>query len=151
MKRMLAVAALFGCVVCARAGAPVKPADVVHYRQSVMDLIGWNFGPLVGDDERQDGVGREGIRDARRTHQIAVDAGDRRIRQRPGQRRRRDRRETRHLERPRPISTQNSTISSHEAKALDETARGGDEAKMKEQFHKTADTCKACHDKYKAS
>jgi cytochrome c556 len=39
----------------------------------------------------------------------------------------------------------------NEAKALDETARGGDEAKMKEQFHKTADTCKACHDKFKAS
>ena len=39
----------------------------------------------------------------------------------------------------------------NEAKALDETARGGDEAKMKEQFHKTAETCKACHDKYKAS
>src|ERR1700760_1860162 len=47
LKRVLAMAALVGCAVCARAGAPTKPADVVHYRQSVMELIGWNFGPLA--------------------------------------------------------------------------------------------------------
>ncbi len=37
-----------------------------------------------------------------------------------------------------------------ESKALTEAARSGDETKMKEQFKKTAGTCKACHDKYRA-
>jgi len=32
---------------------------------------------------------------------------------------------------------------------MSEVARGGDEAKMKEQFKKLGGTCKACHDKYK--
>jgi cytochrome c556 len=33
--------------------------------------------------------------------------------------------------------------------ALDEVAAGGDEAAMKEQFGKTARTCKGCHDDFK--
>jgi len=32
---------------------------------------------------------------------------------------------------------------------MSEVAKGGDEAKMKEQFKKLGGTCKACHDKYK--
>ncbi len=37
-----------------------------------------------------------------------------------------------------------------QTKALNEAAQTGDETKMKEQFKKTAATCKACHEKYKA-
>jgi cytochrome c556 len=37
-----------------------------------------------------------------------------------------------------------------EAKALRETAKTGDEAKMKDQFGKTSATCKSCHEKYRA-
>ena len=38
----------------------------------------------------------------------------------------------------------------HETKALREAAKGGDEAKIKEQFGKTSNACKSCHEKYRA-
>lgn len=37
-----------------------------------------------------------------------------------------------------------------QAQALASTARGGDEEAMKAQFGKTAETCKACHQKYRS-
>ena len=37
-----------------------------------------------------------------------------------------------------------------ESKKLAESAKSGDEAQMKAQFRKVSDSCKACHDKYKA-
>ena len=36
-----------------------------------------------------------------------------------------------------------------ESKALADVAKAGDEAKTRDQFKKTAGTCKACHDKYR--
>jgi cytochrome c556 len=36
-----------------------------------------------------------------------------------------------------------------ESKALSDVAKTGDEAKMREQFKKTAGACKSCHDKYR--
>lgn len=150
MKRVLAAFALFACAVSTQAGAPVKPADVVHYRQSVMELVGWNFGPLssmtkgkTAWDAKAFAMHAERIR-ALSTQAIdgfehgAANDG---------------------VETDAKADIWNNLDDFHaklddfvnEAKALDETARGGDEAKMKEQFHKTAETCKACHDKYKAS
>ena len=38
-----------------------------------------------------------------------------------------------------------------EAKNLNEAAKTGDETKMRDQFKKTAEACKACHEKYKAN
>ena len=37
-----------------------------------------------------------------------------------------------------------------ETQVLADTAAGGDEAKIKDQFAKAGGTCKACHDKYRA-
>ena len=150
MKRVLAVAALFGCVVCARAGAPVKAADVVHYRQSVMDLIGWNFGPLAAMTKGKTAWDvKEFAMRAERIKSLSTQAIDG-FANGPA---------NGGVETDAKTDIWNDLTDFHaklddfvnEAKALDETARGGDEAKMKEQFHKTADTCKACHDKYKAS
>ncbi|HEX4481374.1 MAG TPA: cytochrome c [Rudaea sp.] len=150
MRPVLAVAALFGCVVCARAGAPVKPADVVHYRQSVMELVGWNFGPLAAMtkgktawDAKEFAIRAERIRSLSTqaidgfTHGPADGGAE--------------------TDAKPDIWNDFADFQTHlddfinEAKTLDETARSGDEAKMKEQFHKTAATCKACHDKFKAS
>jgi cytochrome c556 len=36
-----------------------------------------------------------------------------------------------------------------QSRTLAQVAKGGDEAKTKEQFRKTAGACKACHDKYR--
>jgi len=150
MKRVLAVAALFGCVVCARAGAPVKAADVVHYRQSVMDLIGWNFGPLAAMTKGKTTWDvKEFAMRAERIKSLSTQAIDG-FANGPA---------NGGVETDAKTDIWNDLSDFHaklddfvnEAKALDEIAHGGDEAKMKEQFHKTADTCKACHDKYKAS
>ena len=37
-----------------------------------------------------------------------------------------------------------------ETKNLSDVAKGGDEAKTREQFKKTAGACKSCHDKYRS-
>jgi cytochrome c556 len=150
MKRLLTVVALFGCIVCARAGAPAKAADLVHYRQSVMSLIGWNFSPLAAMTKGKTAWdAKEFALRAERVRSLSTQAldgftggpanGGVETDAKPD------------------IWADFADFRSHlddlvtEAKALDETARGGDEAKMKEQFHKTAETCKACHEKYKAS
>ncbi len=150
MRRVLSVAALLGCVVCARAGAPVKPADVVHYRQSVMELIGWNFAPLAAMakgkmawDTKEFAMRAERIQSLSTQAlegftQGAADGGV-------------------ETDAKPFIWSDFATFSRQlddfvrEAKALDETSRAGDEAKMKEQFRKTAETCKACHDKYRST
>src|SRR5690349_25012747 len=46
MRVIVAVFALAATAICAAHGLQPKPADVIHYRQSAMTLIGWNFGPL---------------------------------------------------------------------------------------------------------
>ncbi len=128
--------------------AQKKPENVIHYRQSVMDMIGWNFAPL--------GAMVKG--------KIPFDAKDFAL----------------HAQRLEFLGPQvlegfskgsdkgaetdakaeiwtsfddfQAKLSDFidESKALNEAAKGGDEAKMKEQFKKTAGTCKACHDKYRA-
>lgn len=150
MKRVLVVAALFGCVVCARAGAPVKPADVVHYRQSVMGLIGWNFGPLAAMTKGKTAWdAKEFAMRAERIRSLSTQALDG-FNNGPAS-------GGVETDAKPDIWTDLPDFHAHledfitEAKALDEIARSSDEAKMKEQFHKTAETCKACHDKYKAS
>ena len=150
MKRILAVAALLGCIAHARAGVPPKPADVVHYRQSVMGLIGWNFAPLsamakakLAWDAKEFSLRAERIRwlSSQALEGFTAGAANGGV----------------ETDAKPDIWNDFADFRARlddfiaEAKALDEIARDGDAAKMKEQFHKTAETCKACHDKYKAS
>ncbi|MDR3388713.1 MAG: cytochrome c [Rudaea sp.] len=144
--RLIAALAVVCCA--AAAVAQKKPESVIHYRQSVMDMIGWNFAPL--------GAMVKG--------KVAFDANEFAL----------------HTQRIEFLGPQvlegfekgsdkgaetdaKAEIWTHfddfqtrlddfidASKALDEAARSGDEARMKEQFKKTAATCKACHDKYRA-
>ena len=150
MKRVIAVAALLACMVCARAGGPAKAADVVHYRQSVMELIGWNFSPLAAMAKGKTAWdAKQFAMRAERIHALSTQAIDG-FANGPA---------NGGVETDAKAEIWNDLADFHaklddfmrEAKALDETARDGDEAKMKEQFHKTAEACKTCHDKYKAS
>ena len=149
MKYVLAAAALLGISASVRADGQNKPADVVHYRQDIMGVIGWNFAPLGAMVKKK----------------TAWDAGA----------------FAKRAERLEFLSTQvlegfpNASTGGvetdakadiwnnfddfksklddfiAEAKTLNETAKSGDETKMKDQFKKTADACKACHEKYKSS
>lgn len=129
------------------ATAAVKPEAAINYRQSVYTMIGWNFGPMA-----QMVKGK-----------TAWDAAE----------------FSKHAERIAALTPQlmegfpegSSTGAKTEAKPdiwknpddfkskmddlvkqsrmLAEVAKGGDEAKMKEQFKTTAGSCKSCHDKYR--
>jgi cytochrome c556 len=149
MKYVVAAACLLGMSAAIYADPQSKPADVVHYRQSIMGVIGWNFAPM----------------NAMIKNKIAWDTAAFAMR----------------ADRLQFLSTQalegfqnpaNGGVETDakpdiwndfedfkakldafitEAKALSETAKLGDETKTREQFKKTAETCKACHDKYKSS
>jgi cytochrome c556 len=149
MKYVLAAASLLGISASIHADAPHKAADVVHYRQDIMGVIGWNFSPMG----------------AMVKNKTAWDAAS----------------FAKHAERLEFLSTQvlegfpNASTGGvetdakadiwnnfddfksklddlvTEAKNLNEAAKTGDETKMKDQFKKTAEACKACHEKYKAS
>ena len=145
LARVAAVAVL--AAVAATAVAQMKPDVVIEYRRSAMTMIGWNFGPMS----------------AMVKGKIAFDAGE----------------FAKHAERIAGLAPQvlegfakgsdkgaetdaKPDIWTHfddfksklndlveQSKALSEVAKGGDEAKMKEQFKKLGGACKACHDKYK--
>ncbi len=148
MKKMRLIIALPVFCFAATAFAQVKPEKVIHYRQSVMTLIGWNFSTLgamvkgkIAFDAKQfskhtgrlaflapqvlegftKGSDKGAETDAK--PEIWTDFDDFQAKL-------------------------NDLVN--ETKALDEIAKSDDEAKMKDQFKKTADACKACHDKYKA-
>jgi cytochrome c556 len=126
----------------------IQSEKVIHYRQSVMAMTGWNFGPLA----------------AMVKGKIAFDAKD--------FSRRADRLEflgPQILEGFAKGSDKGAETDAKpeiwtdfddfqaklndyidESKKLAEVAKTGDEAVMKEQFRKTAGACKACHDKYRA-
>ena len=139
---------LLCAVGAAAAQMQQKPENVIHYRQDVMGLIGWNFAPLgamvkgkIPWDAKEFALRAERLQWL--APQIAEgfskgsNAGA-------------------ETDAKPEIWTEFEDFQGKledyvaEAKALDEAAKGGDETKMREQFKKTAAACKACHDKYKA-
>lgn len=131
----------------AAATAAPKPEAAIAYRQGAYTMIGWNFGPLA---QMVRGKTPWDAADfARRAERIAFLAPQL-------------------LEGfPEGSATGASTDAKPEiwknmddfkskmddlvkqSKLLADIAKGGDEAKMKEQFKQTAGACKACHEKYR--
>ncbi len=150
MNRVASAALLLGLAVCANATPPNKSADLVHYRQNVMSLIGWNFAPLSAmvkgktkwDSDafslRAERVqflseqALEGFVNASNSGGVETDAKP---------------------EIWQDFDDFKAKLDDFvtESKALGEAAKSGDETRMREQFHKTADACKACHEKYRAN
>lgn len=145
-------AAIFIAIAAASLALPAaaqhKPEQVIHYRQSAMTMIGWNFGTLAAMVKGKTAWDAQEF--ALRADRIAGLAPQ-------------------VLEGFAKGSDKGATtdakpgIWTHfddfkfkyddlltQSKALSETAHGGDAAAMKEQFKKTAEACKACHEKYKA-
>ena len=148
MKKMRLIIALPVFCFAAAAFAQMKPEKVIHYRQSVMTLIGWNFstlGAMVKGKIPFDAG--EFSRRAERIQSLAPQALE-------GFAKGSDK--GAETDAKPEIWTDFDDFQTKlndfvtETKVLGEAAKSGDEAKMKEQFKKTADTCKACHDKYKA-
>ncbi|HET8941851.1 MAG TPA: cytochrome c [Rudaea sp.] len=148
MKSVRIVIAVLAASVATAAIAEHKPESVIHYRQSVMTVMGWNLSAMaqmVKGDTPWD------------TQQFTERAE--------------------HLESLAPQIAEGFTKGSDkgaktdakadiwanpddfhakdhdlvtETKTLAAVARSGDADKMKQQFKQTAHACKACHEKFKA-
>lgn len=144
-KTLSALAAL---AVAGVAYAAAKPETVIHYRQSVFQVIVWNFRPL--SDMAKGATAFDAKEAAKRAQRIAAaseqllegfaDGSDKGA-------------ETE----AKPDIWQNKVdfeSKLHElttqSNALYTVAQGGDAEKFKAQFGKLKDACKGCHDKYKA-
>lgn len=129
--------------------ADPKPEEVVEYRQSVYNVIGWNFKP-IGAMAKGD-VPFDAPAVARHAQFIemlskalpegfAKGTGPDAVK---------------NTEAKPEIWTKASEFDSklkdfqQEATKLSEVAKGGDEKAIKAQFGKTAETCKACHKEFR--
>jgi cytochrome c556 len=148
MSRYALFAALLLPAASALAEDAPKSETVIGYRQSVFHVIRWNFTPLA-----EMARGRRPFDAAdfkRRAVRLAFLSQQLREGFTPGS----DKGATTDA-RP-EIWTNRADFDQkladfiREAKALREVAKTGDEAKMKEQFGKTANTCKNCHESYRA-
>jgi cytochrome c556 len=142
-----AIATLLACAAL-DAAAQHKPEYVIHYRQSVMTLVGWNFGPLSAMVKgKLAWDAREFALRAERLAQLAPQAPEGFAK---GSEKGAETDAKADIwANPEDFQGKANDFA-NEAKTLSEVAKGGDEAKMKEQFKKLAGTCKACHEKYKA-
>jgi cytochrome c556 len=149
MKYVLAAASLLCLSASIRADGQNKPADVVHYRQDIMGVIGWNFAPLGAMVKKK--TTWDAAAFAKRAERLEFLS-------------------TQVLEGFPNASTGGVETDAKadiwnnfddfksklddlvtETKNLNEAAKTGDETKMRDQFKKTAEACKACHEKYKAN
>ena len=132
----------------AHAAGP-KPEEVVDYRQSVYTVIGWNFQPIGAMVKGEipfdaaavarhaqyvelmsqaalegfpKGSGPEAVKDTEAKAEIWTNWDQ--------------------------FETAMKNFQQEAAK-LTEVAKGGDEAAIKAQFGKTAETCKACHKEFR--
>jgi cytochrome c556 len=126
----------------------IRPEKVIRYRQSAMDMVGWNFSPLGAMVKGKTPFdAKEFSRRADRLEFLGPqllegfskgsDTGA-------------------ETDAKPEIWTDFDNFQAllndyvNESKKLADVARNGSEADMKEQFRKTAESCKACHDKYRA-
>jgi len=146
--RIIVVACAVCASVFATAQEPVKPDDAAQYRQSLMNIIGWNLRPLramaKGDqpfdaaafakhsariantsDQLLEGFpkGSDVARDTRAKADIWANWDD-------------------FQAKLKDFDTQ--------AKLLVDVSKANDETKSKEQLKNLTQTCKACHNKYEA-
>jgi cytochrome c556 len=147
MRKLALVSGVAAVLFAAAAAAAVKPETAIHYRQSVYTMIGWNFGPMVGMiKDKTPWNQTEFALHAERIAQLAPqllegfpEGSDKGA----------------ETEAKADIWKKSDDFKSkmndlvRESKALADIAKAGDEAKTREQFKKTAGTCKSCHDEYR--
>jgi len=148
MKILATATAIVLACAAIDASAQHKPEAVIQYRQGAMTLIGWNFATLSAMVKgKQNWDAKEFATRAERIASLAPQIAE-------GFAKGSDKGAETDAKsdiwaNPEDFQSKIADFTS-ESKALSEVARGGDEAKMKEQFKKLGGTCKGCHEKYKA-
>ena len=149
MKKLhVSLAALLAATCIGVQADDPKPEDVIHYRQSVYRIIYWNYKPITEMVRGKRAFDAAEVK--KRAERVAAmsllleeayaqgsDKGA----------------QTEAL----PAIWENfddfkSKLADfqREARTLSQVAAGGDATKVKEQLAKTTNSCKACHDKYRA-
>jgi cytochrome c556 len=126
----------------------IPPDKVIHYRQGVYTMIGWNFGPMGA--MVKGAVPFDAAEFAKRAERVAWLAQQVEEGFPPGS-------DTGATTDAKPAIWEDFADFQakladlkRESQALATTAKGSDEAATKAQFMKVAGTCKACHDLYRA-
>ncbi len=147
MRKVLLVTACAVATATIATAAP-SPESAIHYRQAGYTMLGWNFGPMAQMVRGKSPW--DAAEFARRAERVALIAPQL-------------------LEGFPEGSDKGATTDAKpeiwknmddfktkmddlvkQSKLLVEVAKGGDEAKMKEQFKQAAGACKACHEKYRS-
>ena len=142
-----AIATLFICAAV-NVAAEQKPEYVIHYRQSAMTLIGWNFGPLSAMVKGK--LAWDAKEFALRAERIATLAPQIEEGFAKGSDKGAETDAKADIwANPEDFHGKVADLV-NASKSLADVAKGGDEAKMKDEFKKLGGTCKGCHEKYKA-
>jgi len=137
-----------GVLASAIAAAAVKPETAIRYRQSVYTVIGWNFVPLVkmikGDAPWDSATfAKHAERIAALSPQLLEGFPE-------GSDKGADTEAKPEIWQSIDDFKTKMDAFVTQSKALADLSKAGDEAKIREQFKKTAGACKSCHDKYRS-
>ena len=131
------------------AAAQVKPDTAIEYRQSVYEVIGWNFKPMVAMVKGEAPYDKEAF--AKRAANVAVMAPMALEGFTPGS----DKGDKQKTKAKAAIWEKMDDFKAKMAKLTEESAKlaaiskTGTFDEIKKQFGVTGATCKACHDDYK--
>jgi len=146
--RIATLSLSLAALLAGTAFAAGKPEDAIEYRQSVYNVIGWNVGPMAQMVKgKTPWNASEFALHADRVAALAPqllegfpkgsDSG------------------AKTAAKPEIWSNMDDFKAKmddfvKQSQALADAAKGGDEAKIKDQFGKTARACKSCHEKYRS-
>jgi cytochrome c556 len=147
MRKLAVTAGIAAALVSAIAAAAVKPETAIHYRQSVYTMIGWNFMPMV--EMIRNKAPWDGKAFALHADRVAALAPQLLEGFPEGSDKGAETEAKPEIWKSMDDFKSKLDDLVRESKALADVAKAGDEAKTRDQFKKTAGTCKACHDKYR--
>jgi cytochrome c556 len=148
MRKTIPIACLAGALAASIAFAAVKPETAIRYRQSVYTMIGWNFVPL--NDMIKGKAAWDSAEFARRAERIASLSPQLLEGFPEGSDKGADTEAKPEIWKSRDDFKTKMDALVTQSRALADIAKGGDEAKIRDQFKKTAGACKSCHDKYRS-
>ncbi len=152
MKKLLSiglVGSILGFGLLTAVQAAEKPEDVVKYRQSVYNIIGWNFKPIGAMMKGETPFDAAAVARHAQYVEMLSKALPEGFTKGTGPD------VVKNTEAKAEVWSKSAEFDSkmkdfqQESAKLAEVAKGGDQAAIKAQFGKTAETCKACHKEFR--
>lgn len=152
MKKLLNIGlagSILGFGLLTAVQAAEKPEDVVKYRQSVYNIIGWNFKPIGAMMKGEAPFDAAAVARHAQYVEMLSKALPEGFTKGTGPD------VVKNTEAKAEIWSKSAEFDSkmkdfqRESARLSEVAKGGDQGAIKAQFGKTAETCKACHKEFR--